>query len=359
MKNWLQFLGLVASTSPVFAQDPIQEFLNRQLKSGKIEGISIAYHKAGKSKEYSAGNLNNGNPFFIASTTKLFSTALIFRLVDQGKISLNEPLSKYLDKSLVQGIHSYKGQNYSDSIKVFHLLEQSSGLPDYFSDKGPDGKTMVERLRKSDFGWTCEDAIQRTRTMKALFEPGRKGKAHYSDANYQLLGALIRKMYGKSTADAIRDEICIPLKLNQTYLFELNTKPGRWFLDGKDSLVIPLAMASTDADGGIVSTSTDLLRFVHAFFGGDLFDKRHVATNQEYRSIFFPLAYGRGFMKFELPAALTLFKKYPAFYGHSGLSGAFAWYIPEKDLFVAGTVNQLKDPGLSFNLLIKMLPLLK
>lgn len=358
MKNaWILFLFF---TQSLFGQeaDPIQVFLNKQIKSGKIEGISLAFSKGSTSSVYGAGNLAGNDHFFIASTTKLFTTALIFKLVDQGKLNLNDPIANYLNKELLKGIHVLNGIDYSDSIQVRHLLEQSSGLPDYFSDKGPNGKTMVDSLRQKDFAWTFEDAMQRTKAMKPLFEPGKANKAHYSDANYQLLGALIQQLYGKTTAQAIQDEICIPLKLENTYLFQLNTKVPRWFLDGKDSLVIPLAMASTDADGGMVSTAPELLRFVQAFFRGELFNPNHVKTNQAFRSIFFPLAYGTGLMKFELPAAMTLFKKYPAFYGHSGLSGAFAWYIPEKDLFVAGTVNQLKDAGLSYNLLIRILGLL-
>jgi len=58
----------------------------------------------------------------------------------------------------------------------------------------------------------------------------------------------------------------------------------------------------------------------------------------------FPLKYGVGIMKFQLTTIFTMFRKMPAFIGHSGLSVAFAFYVPEKDVFFAGTVNQINKP---------------
>lgn len=69
----------------------------------------------------------------------------------------------------------------------------------------------------------------------------------------------------------------------------------------------------------------------------------------------FPLEYGVGIMKFQLPAIFTMFRKTPAFIGHSGLSGAFAFYMPVNNVYITVTVNQLHKPGTSFKLLLKAL----
>ncbi|MDO8869603.1 MAG: hypothetical protein Q7V10_02515 [Methanobacteriaceae archaeon] len=71
--------------------------------------------------------------------------------------------------------------------------------------------------------------------------------------------------------------------------------------------------------------------------------------------IFFPLQYGIGLMRFKLPRIFSPFKSVPELLGHSGLSGAFSFYCPEKDIYLTGTVNQAAYPDLSFNLMVKII----
>jgi D-alanyl-D-alanine carboxypeptidase len=52
---------------------------------------------------------------------------------------------------------------------------------------------------------------------------------------------------------------------------------------------------------------------------------------------------------------LSPFQASPELIGHSGLSGAFSFYCPQKDTFLTGTVNQIADPSLSFRLMLKLL----
>jgi CubicO group peptidase (beta-lactamase class C family) len=115
-------------------------------------------------------------------------------------------------------------------------------------------------------------------------------------------------------------------------------------------------MASVQADGGLVSSVDDSLVFLRAFFGGQLFSLAILAEIQaQWRSIFFPLTYGTGVMRFALPWILTLFRRFPPVVGHSGASGALMFYCPEWDLYVAGTVNQVQQRSQSFQLMIKAL----
>jgi D-alanyl-D-alanine carboxypeptidase len=124
----------------------------------------------------------------------------------------------------------------------------------------------------NDQFWTFEQAIERTKKMKHLFVPGTKGKANYSDANFQLLGKIIENITHKSYSENCKEFITQPLGLTKTYLYQDSTdKTPKTLYYKNNELNIPKAMTSFGADGGIVSTSTDMLIFIEAFFTGKLF----------------------------------------------------------------------------------------
>jgi len=126
-------------------------------------------------------------------------------------------------------------------------------------------------------------------------------------------------------------------------------------LYGKKPVRIPKAMASVRADGGIVSTSTEGLAFLKAFIGGELFPPQYLDEMQaRWRRIFWPLEYGVGIMRFALPRLFSPLRPVPPMVGHSGASGAVLFYVPAQDLYVSGTVNQIKQRSLSFNLMVRL-----
>ena len=66
----------------------------------------------------------------MASITKLFTTTCILAMQDQGKLSLDAKIIKYFDNSVLDGLHIYKGKEYSFELTLSDLLFQVSGLPD-------------------------------------------------------------------------------------------------------------------------------------------------------------------------------------------------------------------------------------
>lgn len=258
-------------------------------------------------------------------------------------------------------LHIFKSEDYSYSLTVRNLLAHTSGLPDYFEDKGVDGKSLMKKLQEgNDQSWTFEQSVEMSKKMPPKFAPNTKNKAHYSDTNFQLLGKIIENIYGKTIAEVMHDVIFQPLGLKQTYLYvDASDKTPALMYFKNNSLDICKAMTSFGADGGIVSTSAETMVFLKAFFNGYFFPKSYFPELYTWNSVMFPLKYGIGIMKFQLPAIFTMFRKMPAFVGHSGLSGAFAYYVPEKDVFLAGTVNQINNPGTSYKMLIQTLNSIK
>jgi CubicO group peptidase (beta-lactamase class C family) len=333
-----------------------QTIINKTIDNKSVFGTVLTVAKGNEQWTGSAGNLTNEQPYFIASTTKLYITALILKLKAEGKLLLDDNISKYLSPEIMHKLHVYKDVNYSDTLTISNLLAHTSGLSDYFEDKGADGKSLLQKLQEgADQSWTFEQAVEMSKKMPPKFAPDTKGKAHYSDTNFQLLGKIIEIIYGKNIGSLMQEVIFQPLGLKQTYMYADATDktPAVMYFKNKP-LDICKAMTSFGADGGIVSTSAETMVFLKAFFNGYFFPKTYLPELYTWNSVMFPLEYGVGIMKFQLPSIFTLFRKMPAFIGHSGLSGAFAYYIPEKDVFLAGTVNQINNPGTSYKMLIEI-----
>lgn len=337
----------------------LQRVLDKTVDNKAVFGLSFCIENGDASLAFagSAGNLQPESQYFIASTTKLYTSAITLNLVARQAIGLDDPVAKYFDQSVMDGLLVLKGVDYSGQVTIRQLLAHTSGLPDYFQQKKANGKSFLEELTAGiDQGWSFEEVIAETKKMKPAFRPGEKGKALYSDTNYQILGRLIETVSGKTIQTALEEFIFAPLGLRKTYLYadSRDTRPAPLYYK-KNRLHVPLAMTSFGTDGGIVSTSAELMTFLKAFFGGQFFPVENFAWMKQWNGIFFPLEAGVGLTRFKLPRLFSPFKAMPEFLGHSGLSGTVAFYVPEKNIYLTGTVNQVDNPGRSFRLMIELL----
>jgi CubicO group peptidase (beta-lactamase class C family) len=353
----ISFLSI--ASGQVNLQNQIQKFTNEAVDNKLIIGATVAVSKGDSTWLASAGNIKSDTHYFIASVTKIYVTAIVLKLEQEGKLSLNDPIKNYLDKSILNNLLVFEGTDFSDQITIKHLLSHTSGIPDYFEDKGDHGKSLLEELTGGkDQTWTYEQSISLSKKMKPRFSPGDKDYAHYSDTNFQLLDLILEKITGKKIDALMTDLLFQPLGLKETWLYtdpldkrpiDLNYK--------KEPLVIPNAMTCFKGDGGIVSTAHETMIFLKAFMNGFFFPKQKLQEMAIWKKVMFPLEYGIGIMRFKLPKSMTGGKEYPELIGHSGLSGAFSYYCPEKELYMTGTVNQIHKPGKSYQLMIKLMNL--
>lgn len=298
------------------------------------------------------------HPYFVASVTKLLTAALILQLADSRELALDRPAGELLPAQIMQGLHLSGGVDRGEQITVRHRLAHTSGLADYFEGKRADGGTTADQVFEHDLSWTLDDVLAITRSMRPVLASGKPGKAQYSDTNYQLLGKIVERATGLSYASAVEERIAAPLGLTRTSVFGSDSL-HRYdeiapMLNGRARLHIPQAMASFQADGGVVSTPAEGATFLRAFFVGELFDAAHLARMQStWRRIFFPLRYGEGLMRFGLPRAMTGFRALPPLVGLSGASGAVLFRAADLDLVVSGTVNQVAKRSLPYQLMVK------
>lgn len=303
------------------------------------------------------GTLQDGQPWFIASITKMFVAAVTLQLHAEGVLALDTPVGSILDADALRGLHTLGGTDHTPTITVRHLLAHTSGLPDYFQGERDDGRSLERRLLAGvDAAWSREDALGVARGMRPHFAPGTPGKARYADTNYQLLGLVLERVTGQSVDALLEARVTRPLGLTHTYMYRDPTDGRPADIQGKRGpLRIPRAMASFGADGGIVSTAADLARFTRAFFGGELFPAALREETDAFAPIFFPFQAGLGFWRFHIPRWASPFKAAPVLLGHGGTSGAFAFYDPARELVVVGTVNSATSAGRPYRLVLRLL----
>ncbi len=337
--------------------DKLQRTLDQAVDGKKVYGVTFRLKHKDFQWSGASGNLAVDTPYFTASTTKLFTTALVMRLRQQNKLGLDDRLTQYFSPAILDGLHVYKGRDYSGEITIRNLLAHTSGIPDYFQGRDKNGASLDKELfQGKDRHWTFEQAIELAKGIRPRFAPNTRGKALYSDTNFQLLGKIVEQLYGKAFDACIKDQITGPLGMAGTYLYlnAADSNPHHMYYKDRE-LHLLQAMTSFNADGGIVTITADILKFIEAFFAGAFFPAEYLAEMKVWNPIFFPLRAGIGMHLFKLPRIFDLITKLPELYGHSGLSGAMAYCNPETGLYIAGTVNQIAYPSTSFHLAAKLI----
>ena len=340
--------------------------------------IGIANTQAGFHWTGAAGTANAENdeemevdtPIFIASITKIYTGAAAMILEERGLLSLDDPISKTLPEGLVDGLHRYKGWDYSDQLKVYHLISQTSGLPDYFMDKPREGKSVFDQLVvENDMAWNLEEVVNIVKNdLSCKFPPEPKEdeqsgkKAYYADTNYQLLGAVIEAVTQKPLYEVYTELFIEPLGLSSTYLHgygDTKTSVDKHPADiyyKTWPLHVDKAMTSFGPDGGMVSNVEDSLNFLKNIIEGKLFtNPATLERMQNWKKVFFPLQYGLGLMRFTLPRIFSPFSPPPELVGHSGSTSAFLFYSDREQIYIAGTLNQIENQGRPFRVIMKII----
>lgn len=306
-----------------------------------------------------SGNIMEDDQYYIASINKLFISAIILKLKSDNKLHLEDNIAKYLSKETISGLHIYKGIDYSHSITITHLMSHTSGLPCYLTDKNSNGKKIItELINGNDQSWPIDKVITEVKSMKPSFPPGKKGKARYIDTNHQLLSKIIENITGEPVNIALKKIIFNELDLTKTYVCEDpdNMKFVPIYYKS-EPLCLPIFLTSTRND--IISTAKDQMTFLKAFFNCYFFSMETLKELEKWNNIFFPFKHGIGIQKFYMPRFLSPFKPTPDMIGHCGSTGSVAFYVPDKDIYITGTVNQQARPNIAFQLMIKIVNLVR
>ena len=191
--------------------------------------------------------------FRLGSVTKQFTAASILLLEERGKLSVNDPVKKYVPDAPAAW----------DKITIFNLLTHTSGIPNF---------TNFPDYRKLEpFAATAEQLVARFRDKPLDFEPGEKWQ--YSNSGYVLLGHLIEKITGDSYEKFVRENLFVPLGMKDSgYDSNSAVIPHRasGYVAGKDGFENAgfIHMSIPHGAGALYSTTEDLLKWERGLFGG-------------------------------------------------------------------------------------------
>lgn len=254
----------------------------------------------------------------IGSISKTFTSAMVLKLVEEGKLELNTKLQEF-----------YPEIPKAQEITMEHLLKQQSGLFNFTNDAAYAGWM--------EFPKTKDEMLEIFKEKGTVFEPGERFE--YSNTNYVLLSYILEDITGKEFKELFQEMIVKPLELEDTYYggridsgnkeaYSYN-RSKEWELSTETDPSIPLGA------GGIVSNPTDLNKFFTALFNGRIITQTSLEQMKETTS-----GYGMGLIEF------PFYEKRA--YGHTGGIDSFiamAGYFPEEDISMSYCINATEIPG--------------
>lgn len=264
-------------------------------------------------------NIPNGTDteFDIGSLTKQFTAALVLLLQEDGRLSLSDPVGKFLPDAPPAW----------RQITIAQLLGHTSGIPDLWSDQGFDAWSMSPR--------TPADIVAYFRDKPLQFEPGSQYR--YSSTGYIVVGLILEKASGRPYGDLLRDRIFQPLGMTHSGLDAdslILKKRARGYTISNGKLVQerPMSMSVGWSAGAIYSTTGDLLRWEQGLYGGKLL------STASLKAMTTPGKGGYGLgINVNLVDGETIYRHLGAFQGFN----ATLSYLPSKRIavIVLGNVN--------------------
>jgi D-alanyl-D-alanine carboxypeptidase len=255
------------------------------------------------------------DPFRIGSITKTFTATAILQLVEEGKLSKSDKLSKW-----------YPNFPNAEKITIEHLLRMQSGIHD------PDYEDVIRRYTSPD------EVIEASARRGYVFgTPGERIK--YTNVNYVLLGGIISKVTGNDTGDQISKSILKPLGMKNTLYPTNNDLPGDlrgYGLNLSTGGLKDTTNLNPTATGGaasMISEISDLKTWAKVVCTGRLLEPQTQRARLETEPI-----EGLGFLEYGEGIA-----KAGKFCGHPGNIDGFStqmWYLPKKDATIVVNVNR-------------------
>jgi D-alanyl-D-alanine carboxypeptidase len=323
----LAFFLVQALTAQTFDKAKLDQYFQTLAENQKMMG-SVTLSHEGKivyQKAFGFADLEANIPatpatkYRIGSITKMFTSALILKAMEEGKINLDQKIDRFFPEI----------ENASD-ITISQLMNHRSGIHSFTSN--PD---YIE--------WNTQN-----KSRKGLYDIIREGgsdfqpdsKADYSNSNYILLTWILEDVYMKPYPDLVSKYITGPLKLANTYVGQKTAIAsnesysykfvGNWEKETETDMSIPLGA------GAMVSTTEDLTKFIEGLFAGKIISLSSLELMKELKDNF-----GRGM--FAIP-----FHDKTSF-GHTGGIDEFKSmlsYFPEQKLaFVMAVNGSSYDPN--------------
>ena len=236
------------------------------------DGRPLFHHAVGTaSRRYGIANTVDTR-FHVASVTKMFTATAALQLVGDGRIGLDQPLVDVLPAE-----HRPRAMTAAHTLR--HLLSHTSGLTNYHDDEDDTGASWAAAMDRVGVAHARRpaDMLPLFADLDAHAEPGTT--LQYADANYLLVALVIEAVTGRRFDDVILDDVASAAGCTDTSFTDLDLDPvglatGYQVRDDIDASAWPTNVYAIPAgcmsDGGMITTTTDLARFLDALVGGRL-----------------------------------------------------------------------------------------
>lgn len=286
-------------------------------------------------------------PVHLASVGKLFTATIISILFEKGKLDFDDCVRNYLDADLMNGLHVYKGNDYSDQITIRHLLMQTSGLNDVFYH-------LWKKMTKDPMFKTTprEALIWGKKNLKPVAVPGKRH--FYTDTNYYLLGLIIENISGKKFHEVMHELIFEPLGMKYAYMHGVSKPKNEsgyplapLFIKGVDINSIDGVHQIDYAGGSVIAALDDYLLFMKSLLNNKIIKRETLNrmieddVNMGFPTVGFKYGYSVWKMK-TIP--LIMPEKFNC-WGCVGVTGAFMFYHPLTESYIIGTFNDFSYRG--------------
>jgi D-alanyl-D-alanine carboxypeptidase len=272
----------------------------------------------------------------VASVTKLFTAVMIYQLADEGKLSLDDPISKYIDAAHIKRIKN------SELCKVRNLLDHSSGIYDVVFD----AEFILYTFNNLDKEKSYEKLLAFAYDKEPAFAFGTK-RSYNQTLNHVLLAMIVNKVSGEDQVTMMRNKIFTPLNMNNSYLRPQNDLPWQYIAKGyfdyrKEGVLQDLTPLFTgDGRGftGVYMNVFDMKRFSDGLFKNKtLINSASYNSMVEIPSLDSTMACAGGCRAMRIQSNGINYD----WYGHPGGEVNYAagiFYCPQLDATIAFNVN--------------------
>ena len=266
------FLGQVIGAQ----SKTVDSMVKRRMTETQTPGMAVAVVVNGKvvhAKGYGMANLETRSRvttktvFNLASVTKTFTALAALKLVEQGKLSLDDPLSRHLEDI----------PRDWRTITIRQLLSNTSGIKSFTSLTEAEGRCNAAQDIRS---YRRGDAVREVECFPLEFPAGEKWK--YGDTGFYLVGMVIEKISRQGYGSYLKEHLFSPLGMSATDLLDYSEilpqrADGYSFRNGK---IVNAARFDIDefATGGLTSTLEDMIRFERAFLTEKALKKASIET---------------------------------------------------------------------------------
>lgn len=235
--------------------------LARQALAAGASGAVVAVREDAATAVGTAGDgMNTCTRFHFGSIGKTFLAALVLGLVDEGRLELDAPLALYLPDTVAN----------AGAIRLRHLLQHTSGLRDFLQEES----FLASALRQPDRRLEPAAVLELV-ADDPLFAPGAAWA--YASTNYLVLALVVEAVAHVPLREALRTRLAEPLGLTETELPPLAGRPtadgqmtpDNWLAPGRTDATLLTQALAYGADA-LVSTPSDVARFLEALLGGEL-----------------------------------------------------------------------------------------